>query len=326
MVPPAAHKCFHPCAHTVPKLVRPAEAAPLTRWKGHSVIDLPKPQTVPLRGWRWLMASYVSVHWERTYASLHGDVYVFGVAGGNSVASMRAAFQEYGLPQPAVWGFDSFQGIPEEAGGVSRPVGWTRGTYDSSMDGFQCTRTQAGGLSCVETDKSRRLTFAEQVEKMDVEHGFDRRAVNFVQGFYNESLNLEMLENLDLKPALFVDIDCDLYISTFQALDWMFASGLIQVGTLIGYDDWCLTNLGSAGESLAHNEIAKKYKVTFACVVGGCTDAMMAPGRKKRYYNMISSKMNNPVFVVQSIGERAESGMDTYPRKCREQSASWKQV
>ena len=54
----------------------------------------------------------------------------------------------------------------------------------------------------------------------------------------------------------------DLYISTYQALDWLFHHRLARRGTLISYDDWFNVPLGN-GESLAHEEIAAKYKVKF---------------------------------------------------------------
>jgi hypothetical protein len=136
---------------------------------------------------------------------------------------------------------------------------------------------------------------------MDANHKFTREDTNFIQGYYNESLTPELHQRLGMRPALFVDIDCDLYISTYQALDWLFTSKIIAPGTLVGYDDWCLTKLGVAGESRAHDEIALKHKVTFRCVVGACSDEMMLPGTKHNFHIMRSSKMLNPVFLVESI-------------------------
>ena len=41
-----------------------------------------------------------------------------------------------------------------------------------------------------------------------------------------------------MRPALYVDIDVDIYISSYQALDWLCKHKLIRRGTIIGYDDW----------------------------------------------------------------------------------------
>jgi len=279
------------------------------------------------RGWRWLVVSFISAEWQSRYDSFEGDVYEFGVASGVSVATFRKAIAEYGLPQPRIWGFDSFHGLPPELPGISRPLGWTSGTYDSSRQGtsgYSCLRTGSGGVKC--TGSARPLTFEEQVRKIDDTHNFTRKDTNFIQGFYNMSLTTELPVHLAMRPALYVDIDCDLYVSTYQALDWLFSNKLIVPGTLIGYDDWCLTNLGTAGESRAHNEIAQKYKVKFRCVVGGCSNEMLLPGPKHNFHNMISTKLLNPVFVVETIGKSADDGMHTYPTKCEKQSKAWQQV
>ena len=286
----------------------------------HKLFDLPDPKRG--RGWRWLVAGYISA----VYSEINfgREIYVFGVAGGNSIGQIRMAMKEYGLPIPRLWGFDSFSGIPDEATGISRPIGWVQGTYDSSIaDHSLCVRTSSGGESC---SNSARLSFKEQVTILDSKLGASRSEINYVQGFYNESLSTQLYNALPFKPALFIDIDCDLYISTFQALDWMFKHNLVGIGTLIGYDDWCLTHLGRAGESRAHNEISLKYKVKFRCILGGCTDRMMEPGRKSNYYTMVSSKVLNPIFVVESIGYQAQSGMDVYPKKCKSQSEHWTQT
>ena len=36
-----------------------------------------------------------------------------------------------------------------------------------------------------------------------------------------------------MRPAIFVEIDCDLYISTVAALEWLFAHRLVVAGTVI---------------------------------------------------------------------------------------------
>lgn len=78
----------------------------------------------------------------------------------------------------------------------------------------------------------------------------------------------------------YVDIDCDLYISSIQALDWIFKNKLAKVGTIIGYDDWwvdsCSAGAGNlhpldTSEGRAHLEITEKYNIEFECVGGSCS-------------------------------------------------------
>ena len=95
-----------------------------------------------------------------------------------------------------------------------------------------------------------------------------------------------------MRPAAYLDTDCDLYSSAYESLDWAFASGVAQVGTVVGYDDWWVFacshakgrrgqegNLSAAidifehGEAKAHKEITYKYGVRFECLCGPCLAA-----------------------------------------------------
>jgi tRNA (mo5U34)-methyltransferase len=62
-----------------------------------------------------------------------------------------------------------------------------------------------------------------------------------------------------MQPASFINIDCDLCISTYQALDFIFSNNLWQNGTIIRYNDWFSTYI--SGEEQAHNEIMSKYNI-----------------------------------------------------------------
>ena len=68
-------------------------------------------------------------------------------------------------------------------------------------------------------------------------------------------------------PALYVDVDVDLYSSSFEALDWLFVNGIIQEGTIIGYDDWI--HGGQHGQQAVHRDIVIKYNVTASVRCGG---------------------------------------------------------
>ena len=83
-----------------------------------------------------------------------------------------------------------------------------------------------------------------------------------------------------MRTARYVDVDCDFYDSTLEAMEWMYRSELIVPGTLIGFDDWwtipCATPEGAAwqpsetGEWRAFAEMARKYGVRLQCVGGAC--------------------------------------------------------
>jgi len=69
-----------------------------------------------------------------------------------------------------------------------------------------------------------------------------------VQGFFSDSLTPELARQL--RPADIVDVDSDIYISAYQALDWVFTHKLARRGTLIVYDDFmdytCAPKLNAA--------------------------------------------------------------------------------
>lgn len=107
--------------------------------------------------------------------------------------------------------------------------------------------------------------------------------VEFVAGFYNESLTPSLATERHMQQVLLLDMDADLYVSTYQALDWVFSNGLIKPGALIGYDDFwvnvCVISKPdkelqlsplNAGEGLAHKHISEKYGVRFVCIAVSC--------------------------------------------------------
>ena len=98
------------------------------------------------------------------------------------------------------------------------------------------------------------------------------------------------------KPAFFIDVNCDLYISTIQALNWVFKHNLAKKGTLILYDDWQNTPFGE-GESLAHMQIAEKYMVQFEIAWHDWTNCHLV------------------VFRVKSIGKVNDHGIPDFLKK-----------
>lgn len=67
----------------------------------------------------------------------------------------------------------------------------------------------------------------------------------------------------DTKFSL-VHIDCDLYQSTIEVLDYLFDNSIIQSGTSIFFDDYnCNQASPEFGERRAWNEVIKKHNVIY---------------------------------------------------------------
>jgi len=163
-----------------------------------------------------------------TWNQIEGDYLEFGVWRGESFAAAYHALQHYrrqhaGLNSaalknsteyttwlespPRFFAFDSFQGLPP--GAAERQVDFTPGAYGCSEAEFRANIAKEG------VDLSRVVT---------------------VPGFYDHSLNRETKQQLGLKKAAVVMIDCDLYESTVPVLE--FLTDLVGQGTILIFHDW----------------------------------------------------------------------------------------
>jgi hypothetical protein len=205
-----------------------------------------------------------------------GDIYIFGVFRGRSIKTWREAF-----PDSRCVGFDSFEGLPSS----DTHNAWDQGMFNAGDPRSQII-AQNGGPS----------------------------KVQLVKGFFADTLVPALPQELQLKTALFVEIDSDLYASAYEALDYMFKMELIKPGTLIGYDDWWChfcdnTNTTQhpfeSGEGQAHKEITEKYHVHFSCVAGACKPPTDTPCRMD----------GGAVFLVEGVGQTCSqsTGFDMGP-------------
>jgi len=125
-----------------------------------------------------------------------GHVYEVGVFTGNSMLFLKERL----APVPMIWGFDSFEGLPDSTEEYVRE--WHAGKYRD--------------------DPRARLFEPLGGEES---HGW-------VAGFYNESLAPALdgqVARRGMAPARYIDMDCDLYESTRDALDFFFRNGKVTV-------------------------------------------------------------------------------------------------
>jgi len=182
-----------------------------------------------LYAWRQLVPWYIA----RFGAGGNDEqIYCFGVAHGDTVSGLVTGFRNRGMKIPHMQLFDSFKGLPAEVPGVAAPPVWNIGAYSAP-----------------------RADFNQKLQALNLPK--DRYSV--YEGWFKDTLDVQLVQSRVFKPAVYVDIDADLYGSTLGVLDFMFSNKLIRTGTLIGYDDWGDTDLWTAGESRAHKEIMVKY-------------------------------------------------------------------
>ena len=205
----------------------------------------------------------------------HGDVYQFGVARGRSLAKLVPIFHAAPVH---FWAFDTFSGMPHETEGHPTLSIWSPGHFSAGGPNATLALDRAVG-----------------------------GAVRWIVGDYKNSLTPTLAAERGMRPAMYVDVDCDLFRSSALALEWIFASGIAGVGTVIGYDDWwdlaCATKANAtsearhplhSGEGLAHAEVARTHGVRFRCLCGPCASMPL------RQLHAASSW--RAYFVVEAIG------------------------
>ncbi len=136
-----------------------------------------------------------------------GDYLEFGVYVGTSLMCMHRASRAVGLPL-RLFGFDSFQGLPEEAS-LERGLGFKPGWFHAEYDVVREHLTRSG---------------------ID----WDRTVL--VPGWYEDTLRPDLAKQLGIEKASIIMIDCDIYSSTRFAL--AFCAPLIRDRAVIFFDDW----------------------------------------------------------------------------------------
>ena len=158
----------------------------------------------------------------------------FGVYKGNSLSTFSNLYDEFGLKK-VFFGFDSFKGLPKEILDENNPHYCPEGVF---TDG--------------------------PVEILNIILPF----VTIKDGWLENSLNEETLKEVEKNEIGLIPIDCDIYTSTIQVLEWIVKNNLLIDGALIVYDDWGgHYNKGvgeyQCGEGKAHKEICEKYNLNF---------------------------------------------------------------
>ena len=145
-------------------------------------------------------------------------------AAGHSLKFLTHALREHGL-RTRVFGFDSFEGLPEEAA----PPELAASGGDKAFRRGEYNAADALKTSSWPELRQRVLRYINHPVAGEVE---------LIRGFFNESLTPTLAHEAGMRPALWCDLDVDQYVGTMQAFEWMLASGLIVRGTYVSFDDF----------------------------------------------------------------------------------------
>ena len=148
------------------------------------------------------------------HSQLAGDYLEFGVWKGRSFGRAYNIWKYNFARKQNLLGmrfcaFDSFAGLPE-----------------LSVIDKQTGEFKKGDYACDQTTFKKTL----------LKNGIDFKRVEIIDGWYDQSLNLDAKKKHQLKKAAVIWVDCDLYASTVSVLN--FITDLVQDGTVIIFDDW----------------------------------------------------------------------------------------
>ena len=164
------------------------------------------------------------------------DIYEFGVYTGGSFMKFQRLLIELQIECHSIYGFDSFIGLSE-----------SEGMFD------------IGSFNALTSFKVNSINKVIEILKQQI--SFSNIPTHFIPGFFKDVLNETLMKQYSFKPAIFVDIDVDIYSATIECLEFLFQNNLIEKGTLIAYDDWGAFKEFKGGESKAHYELMQKYNV-----------------------------------------------------------------
>jgi len=165
---------------------------------------------------------------------VHGTCLEFGVMYGNSFMWQILQILNF-FPKDQLIGFDSWQGLPKETPGVWAPERHHEGAFSTTKDVV--------------------------IGRMEEYNVFIGDRFKLVDGFFSKSLTPELQSVIgegDSK-VIFINVDVDIHSSAMEVLRWV--RPLLQVGTVLYFDDWkdpIDTHDGPWGEHLAWAQWTKE--------------------------------------------------------------------
>lgn len=141
-----------------------------------------------------------------------GDYLEFGSYEGNSFIAAYHFAQAQGLGKMRFYSFDSFSGLPVSEG-IDR-------------DPEEATQYYPGDFAC------DVRAFSENLRSSRV----SLEKVHLIEGFYRDSLTRELKDKLPIRAAAVLMVDCDLYDSARQVLE--FSGDYLGHGSVVIFDDW----------------------------------------------------------------------------------------
>ena len=170
------------------------------------------------------------------HSAVEGDVAEFGTHTGRTAKVLAAAMKLYRADKRILL-FDSFEGMPE----ATHPV-------DKDNEHVKLGVWGKGQLKGATPDDLRRS--CGKFVPPD--------SISVYKGWFSDSLPTVPKTT---RYAL-LHVDCDLYASAMDVLDFVFKNNQVSQGAMIFFDDWnCNKASNDHGERKAWREVTERYQV-----------------------------------------------------------------
>jgi hypothetical protein len=163
-----------------------------------------------------------------------GCYYEFGVGSGTYLSQYVKALKafcknrEEDIYSYQIFGFDSFEGLPEKKCAKDNHPRWHKGLFSCSLSEIQRKATKLG---------------------IDLR----RNTIHFVKGFFEETLTPTLRKELGKWSPSLVTIDVDYYSSTRTVLEWL--RPILKDRTIFYFDDiWAFDGNPDCGQLAAIKE------------------------------------------------------------------------
>lgn len=213
------------------KIYRKFLPVPKSPWTAGHVEDICEVNLVPPEKLKTFFADCIKKLQEIKGNNI-GDYLEFGVFNGSSMSSMYLTAKKFKLNSTRFFGFDAFEGLPKDAEKEDDGV-WKKGFYSCSF---------------------------EEMHKCLRRKNIDSKKINWINGWYKDTLNRKTINKFKLDKLGVVFVDCDTYSSSKAVLE--FIGPMIKEEVILCFDDWKLNDLDlkEMGEYKAFNEFLEKNK------------------------------------------------------------------
>ena len=188
------------------------------------------------------------------------DIIEFGTYSGSSIVELARQVKTHNIPVRKIFTVDSFQGLPAEKDKIPVHNDWTEGSFNAQK--YFCVNAPEECI-CILREKF----FRESPLPIEI-----------IRAKFSE-LNKFVINLFDIRKFCYINVDCDLYTSTVDALSWIFDNNLLATNALVRYDDY--HSLPNGGEALAHKEICEEYELGFEYLDRGTFRFLGKTGEKK---------------------------------------------